>query len=106
MHLKLRAGMGRPRRAAALIPIALVALAVSGAKAPSAHAATHVSTNITTNTEWTTAGSPYIVDQSITVTTGVTLTVDAGVTVRFALGKSLIPKTPVKGSCPGIGVDY
>lgn len=66
-----------------------LALVLAGARTPSAHADTHVSTSITTNTEWTVAGSPYIVDQSITISTGVTLTVDAGVTVRFALGKSL-----------------
>ena len=54
----------------------------------SAFAATHISdgTHISSSTEWTTANSPYILDGSAYVNSGVTLTIDAGVTVKFAGG--------------------
>jgi len=45
--------------------------------------ATNVSGVIASNTTWNLAGSPYIVTSFITVNNGVTLTVDAGVTVAF-----------------------
>ncbi|MCX6305171.1 MAG: right-handed parallel beta-helix repeat-containing protein [Bacteroidetes bacterium] len=46
--------------------------------------ATNVAGVIAANTTWNLAGSPYIVTSFITVNNGVTLTVDAGVTVKFA----------------------
>ncbi|PIW84648.1 MAG: hypothetical protein COZ95_08750, partial [Nitrospirae bacterium CG_4_8_14_3_um_filter_50_41] len=56
-------------------------------------AATPVTGNITTNTTWTTAGSPYQVTTAIKVlgnsTTNVTLTIEAGVEVQFSAGASL-----------------
>ena len=45
--------------------------------------ATDVSGTISTNTTWTAAGSPYIVTSSITIQTGVALTIQSGVTVKF-----------------------
>ena len=45
---------------------------------------TVVNANITANTTWTLAGSPYDVANDITVVEGVTLTIEPGVTVRFA----------------------
>ena len=45
--------------------------------------ATNVSGAIASNTTWNSAGSPYIVTSSITVNTGITLTVSSGVTVQF-----------------------
>jgi hypothetical protein len=42
---------------------------------------TTINSNITTNTTWDLAGSPYLVVQSITINTGVTLTIDPGVEV-------------------------
>ena len=45
--------------------------------------ATNVSSNVTTNTEWTVAGSPYVITAAISVNSGVTLTVDPGVVVEF-----------------------
>ncbi|MEL6673605.1 MAG: T9SS type A sorting domain-containing protein [Bacteroidota bacterium] len=42
---------------------------------------TTVSSNITTNTTWTTAGSPYTLTNPITVQSGVTLTINPGVIV-------------------------
>jgi RHS repeat-associated protein len=45
---------------------------------------THISgQTYTTNQEWTTSGSPYVVDGTVTVNTGVTLTIDPGVIVKF-----------------------
>lgn len=47
-----------------------------------ADATVFVSGNITTNTTWTTANSPYIVNGNLTVDSGITLTIQPGVTVR------------------------
>ena len=41
---------------------------------------------ITTDTTWTAANSPYILTNMVTVQTGVTLTIEAGVEVRFGVG--------------------
>lgn len=46
-------------------------------------AQTYVSGKITTNTKWTTTGSPYIIQSDVKVQSGVTLTIDPGVTVKF-----------------------
>ena len=45
---------------------------------------THISgQTFTTNQEWTTSGSPYVIDGNLVVASGVTLTVDPGVIVKF-----------------------
>jgi len=44
--------------------------------------ATEVSGNITTNTTWTVANSPYVITGMVTIPDGITLTIDAGVTVQ------------------------
>jgi len=46
-------------------------------------AATHVSGTISSNTTWSTSGSPYIVDANLTVSAGATLTISPGVVVKF-----------------------
>jgi hypothetical protein len=51
--------------------------------------ATNVSGLISTNTTWTKGNSPYIVTNNILVNTGVTLTIDPGVTIKFDTLKSM-----------------
>ena len=46
-------------------------------------ALTNVSGGIYSNTTWTLANSPYIVTDTVVVFPGVTLTIQAGVTVKF-----------------------
>lgn len=50
---------------------------------------TNVSGIISTDTTWTLGGSPYIGTDYVLVNSGVTLTIEAGVTVKFESGKSL-----------------
>jgi parallel beta-helix repeat protein len=50
---------------------------------------TNVTSNITVNTTWTTAGSPYVIKNDIRISTGVTLTINPGVTVKFDDGYDL-----------------
>lgn len=51
--------------------------------------ATTVGGIISTNTTWTLAGSPYIVTSNVRVNSGVILTIEPGVEVRFDAGKVL-----------------
>jgi hypothetical protein len=51
---------------------------------------TDVSGIISTNTTWNLAGSPYIVTADITVNSGVTLTVDPNVIVKFNSARTLV----------------
>ena len=51
--------------------------------------ATDVNGIISSNTDWTLANSPYIVTGNILVSTGITLTIDPGVTVKFNSGLSM-----------------
>ncbi|HVT05225.1 MAG TPA: FlgD immunoglobulin-like domain containing protein [Thermoanaerobaculia bacterium] len=60
---------------------------------------TTVSANITKRTTWTTTGSPYTVTAPISITTAGTLTVNAGVQVKFNTGTSL----KVDGTLTAIG---
>lgn len=45
--------------------------------------ATDVSGSITANTTWTAANSPYVITGNVSVNSGITLTVESGVSVRF-----------------------
>jgi hypothetical protein len=66
-----------------------------------ARAATHVSaTTYTSNTTWTTTGSPYIIDGSVTVGSGVTLTIDPGVIVKL---NGLFRYIEVEGTISAVG---
>ena len=46
-------------------------------------AQTNVSGVISANTTWTKANSPYIVNSNLLINSGVTLTIDPGVVVKF-----------------------
>ena len=65
---------------------ALLVFTILGLLAAIDAQATNVTSNITTNTEWTVAGSPYVIMNAIAVSSGVTLTVDPGVVVQFVTG--------------------
>jgi hypothetical protein len=65
----------------------------------SAFAATPVTDDIAVNTVWTKAGSPYFVTRIVSVSAGVTLTVEAGVQVVFAEDTYVI----VKGALDAAG---
>lgn len=56
---------------------------------PLASADTNVGGSIDTDTTWTAAGSPYIATGNVLVNSGVTLTIEPGVIVKFDPGKSL-----------------
>jgi flagellar hook assembly protein FlgD len=68
---------------------ALLLTATLGLLAAFEARATNVSANIMANTEWTVAGSPYVVTSSISVSSGATLTVDPGVVVEIGSACSL-----------------
>lgn len=79
---------------AALISLGLLA-------AGPAVADTQVSSNITSNTTWTATGSPYVLTKSITVSSGVTLSIQPGVTVEFNAGT--FGQLSVDGAVSAIG---
>ena len=65
---------------------ALIALMLA---APLLFAATTVSGTISSNTDWDTSGSPYVVS-SLSISPGATLTIAAGVVVKFTSAGSLL----------------
>ncbi len=77
--------------------VALLAAALFG----STTFAADVSGTLDADASWIVTGSPYIVTDDVTVAAGVTLTLDAGVTVRFAAGASLI----VNGHLQALGAE-
>jgi RHS repeat-associated protein len=74
-------------RMASLLGSLVAVLVLAGVCAGPAAAKTAVTSNITANTTWTMAGSPYDLDKSVSVTAGVTLTIEPGVTVDFNAGE-------------------
>ncbi len=70
-----------------IIPFLAACVFIAARRGP---AQTYVGGTITSNTTWTVSGSPYIVQQNVTVNQNVELTIEPGVTVKFRSGKSII----------------
>lgn len=58
-------------------------LAISFLFANSAQASTYVDSDINTDTTWSVAGSPYIIDTNIYIASSATITIEPGVEVKF-----------------------
>jgi len=67
--------------------------------APYSHGATSVNGTISSDTTWNVAASPYYVTGTITVASGVTLTVEPGVAVKFAQGQAMF----INGTLNAVG---
>jgi parallel beta-helix repeat protein len=72
----------RPKRFLTTFAVLLLATLLLFSGASATLAATNVSGTISTDTTWTTAGSPYVISGTVIVSTGVTLTLQPGVVVK------------------------
>jgi len=72
-------------RRSRFVLLILSLLIFAGALAPRGHALadTNITGNITTDTTWTIASSTYVIQNSIVVNSGKTLTIEPGVVVKF-----------------------
>lgn len=71
------------------IALLLAVMLVGSQGVSRAEITTNVGGPIFSNTTWTAANSPYLATNSVQVMNGATLTIEPGVTVKFALGKAL-----------------
>jgi RHS repeat-associated protein len=88
-----------PPRTTHIFALTLALLVLTLGRAEPAWA-TNVSGTISTNTTWTLANSPYVMTGNVTVASGVTLTIEAGVVVQ---GNSTSRQLSVSGSLSANG---
>lgn len=69
-----------------LLPILILSIMCLGV---SVHAQTNVSGNISVNTNWSIAGSPYVITGPLNVLENISLTIDTGVVVNVNSGNSI-----------------
>jgi hypothetical protein len=70
--------------------LSLVILAGVFTPRGSVFANTDITGNITADTTWTTAGSIYVIQNSISINSGVTLTIEPGVVVKFRYSSTVL----------------
>lgn len=57
------------------------------------HAATSITDDVDTNTTWVLASSPYVIENSIDILSGATLTIEPGVVIKFVPSSSFFKST-------------
>ena len=90
MRIKSVARIALPIALAGMALIACLGLLRGTVQGAPAFSGTEVSGYVLTDTVWSLSNSPYLVIEELTVSPGVTLTVEPGVEIRFEANKKLV----------------